>query len=188
MSAMPAAFLHSGPKPHIPQSAGHPLSLSSLLSEVMPVTPMLGGRPGTWQHVVLTSYLKTQRNLGLSHMRGPVQVRFRSGSGRGCPSTRAGTPSPLPPPSQWHNGRTGNKAHRQVHQAYHPPVLPVVSFLEVPGQLALGQNVMKWGLRTIICCKNRNTANLEPPKQGNTQRLQWKTPLKTSLTGAPGWL
>lgn len=33
-------------------SGGHPLSLSFLLSEVMTVTPILGGRPRTWHHVI----------------------------------------------------------------------------------------------------------------------------------------
>ena len=41
-------------------------------------------------------------------------------------------------------------------------VLPVVSVLEVPGQLALGQDVMEWGLRPVTCCKNCNAGDSEP--------------------------
>jgi hypothetical protein len=54
--------------------------------------------------------------------------------------------------------------HEEGAQWVCPPVLPVISFLEVPGQLAFRQDVMKRGLRTFICCKNHNREGFRTSK------------------------
>lgn len=50
----------------------------------------------------------------------------------------------------------GGRRPRKRRLDKHNPVLPVISFFEVPSQLTFGQDVVERGLRTFICYKNHN--------------------------------
>lgn len=86
-----------------------------------------------------------------------LQVHFlvRAKSGGAVPARHL---SALPP-SQAERG-SGTRLAEALGRK--PLVLPVISVLEVPGQLALGQDVVEWGLRPVICCKSCNTGDSEP--------------------------
>ena len=66
-------------------------------------------------------------------------------------------PSGAPPQPPSISGTAGKRHQPGEAHGKQATVSPVVSVLEVPGQLALGQDVMERGLRPIICCKDCNT-------------------------------